>query len=274
MTAFFREPLVHFLLGGAVILLVFTLFDEAPRPVSNTVLEVTEADIDRLATRFQATWRRPPTQDEMDGLIDQLIRQEVLVREALALGLDRNDEVVRQRLVQKMTFLAEGSVAALAPTDGILETHLRENQDQFKTPASIAFRHVLLRDGVDMAEALAALRQEGDVRALIKPILLPERFPLTTTAVIDRAFGTGFSEALIGAPPGAWSGPVQSAYGQHAVWVETVVPATLPRLDEVREAVEFDWRDRRRADVLEERIQALRSGYEIILPDSQTGASQ
>ena len=271
MKAFLREPLVHFLLGGAVILLLFNIFDDSPPPVSEDVLEVTDRDIDRLSARFKATWRRVPTEDELSQLVDQFVRQEILVREALALGLDRGDEIVRQRLVQKITFLAEGSVAALEPTDDELTAHMLEHRDRFEISASAAFRHVLVRDGVDPDDVIAGLQANTDVQALIIPTPLPERFPLTPKAVVDRAFGSGFFDALAVQERALWFGTVESAYGRHAVFVEEYAPASFPELNEVRDAVEADWRALRQSELLEERILALLARYEIVLPDSLTG---
>jgi len=274
MKAFLREPLLHFLVGGAVILLAFNVLSDAPPPVSDRVLEITDQDLTRVTARFEATWRRPPTDQEMGRLVEQLVRQEVLVREALALGLDRGDEIVRQRLVQKMTFLVEGSVSAMDPTDDVLEQHLRENADRFERPASIAFSQVLLRDGVDLGDVIAALTQGENPELLVNPTLLPDRFPLTRQPVIDRTFGIGFFDALTKVEPETWSGTVESAYGRHVVFVEAYVPASIPELAKVREAVTVDWRSQRESALLEARITALLSRYEVILPEELRGAAE
>ncbi len=272
MKGLLREPLVHFLVGGALILGLFGVFNDMPERPSDTLLEITEQDVERLIARFEATWRRPPTDQELSHLVDQLVRQEVLVREALALGLDQGDEIVRQRLVQKMTFLAEGSIAALDATDDALEAHMAAHRDRFQRPAAAAFTQYVLREGVDPEEA-ARRAAEGDIEAITTPTLLPDRFPLTPRTVIDRTFGARFFDALAGVDPGTWSGEVESAYGRHLVYVERFEPAGFPSLDEVRDAVEQDWRTRRQSALLEDRIEALLSRYEIVLPEPVSGPS-
>lgn len=274
MKAFFKEPLVHFLLGGALIFLFFNLLDETPPTVSENRLEITDQDVDRLIARFEATWRRAPSDEELSHLVDQLVRQEVLVREALALGLDRGDEVVRQRLVQKMTFLAEGSIAALEPSDEELKAHMLAHQDRFQSPDTIAFKQVLLKDGVDPDVASSVLTADGDLEELVTPTLLPGRFPLTSRMVIDRTFGNGFFDALVQLEPGVWTGAVTSAYGSHAVFVEDYRPSFSPDLADVRDAVELDWRSLRERELTEERITSLLARYEIVLPDTLSVSAQ
>ena len=273
MRGVLREPLVHFLLGGALILMLFAVFNDTPQRPSDTLLEITDQDVDRLVARFEATWRRPPTEQELSHLVDLLVRQEVLVREALALGLDQGDEIVRQRLVQKMTFLTEGSIAALDATDDVLEAHMVAHRDRFQQPASAAFVQYLLRDGVDFDEAVTLLAENGDIEAIAAPTLLPDRFPLTPQTVIDRTFGAGFFDALADVEPGVWSGGIQSSYGRHVVYVDRFEPARFPDLEEVRDAVEQDWRTLRQSELVQERIDALLSNYQIVLPERVSGPS-
>ncbi|MEM6578026.1 MAG: peptidylprolyl isomerase [Pseudomonadota bacterium] len=274
MKAVLREPLVHFLIGGAVILALFGIVDETPPPAPENLLEISERDVDRLVSRFEATWRRPPSDEELLHLVDQLVRQEVLVREALALDLDQGDEIVRQRLVQKMTFLAEGSVAAVEATDDELQAHMIENPERFQRPATAAFAQYLLREGVEAADAVGVLAEDGDIESFVTPTLLPGRFPLTTQTIIDRTFGNGFFDALQVVEPGVWSGQITSAYGRHVVFVERVEPAGFPALADVRDAVELDWRTIRESELVEERIQALLSRYEVVLPQGLSGSDQ
>lgn len=274
MRSFLREPLVHFLVGGGLVFMLFGMFDDTPPPVSDTLLEITDQDVDRVIARFEATWRRAPSDEELSHLVDQLVRQEVLVREALALGLDRGDEIVKQRLVQKMTFLAEGSVAALEPTEEELHAHMTAHQDRFQSPASIAFQQVLLREEADPDVAATVLTEDGDFEAFVTPTLLPERFPLTSRLVVDRTFGAGFFDALTEQERGVWTASVQSAYGRHVVLVEDYRPSFFPDLADVRDAVELDWRTLRESELAEERITSLLTRYEIVLPDRLSVSAQ
>jgi hypothetical protein len=139
-----RDPLVHFFLLGAAIFGLFALVDDTPPPVAANVFEVTEDDARRLAAEYEATWRRPPTVAELDYMIGERVREEVYVREALALGLDRDDAVIRGRLQTKMEFLTESGPEAVQPDDATLQAHLDSDPDRFTEPALVAFEQVLL----------------------------------------------------------------------------------------------------------------------------------
>ena len=147
MKALLREPLLHFLILGAAVFAVFRVVDETPAAFEPNLLEVTESDVSLLSQQFEATWRRPPTEREVSVLIDSQIEEEVLVREAQALGLDQGDTIIRRRLAQKMTFLLEGSVEAVVPTETELAEHLAAYPERFRKSALIAFEQVLLTPG-------------------------------------------------------------------------------------------------------------------------------
>lgn len=267
MTALLREPLLHFLVLGAGVFALFAAFDDTPPPVAADRLEVTEADAARLAQQFEATWRRPPTRDELSGLIDARIREEVLVREATALGLDRDDAVVRQRLATKMTFLTESGAEAVEATDAALAAHLEAHPERFARAGLVAFEQVMLRDGADPEPLRVALGAGAAADSLAAPSLLPGRVPPSPPAVVDGAFGQSFHAAVSALAPGGWAGPVESAYGRHLVRVSSVEPPRLPPLAEIRDAVERDWRATMRAGLAEERYEALAARYDIVRPD-------
>jgi hypothetical protein len=267
MTALLREPLSHFLLLGMVIFALFAALDDTPPPVAAARLEVTNADAARLARQFAATWRRPPTEDEIAGLIDAHIREAVLVREAVALGLDRDDAVVRQRLAQKMTFLTESGAETVEATDAALAAHLDANPERFARAGLVSFEQVMLREGTDPDLLRVALRAGDDTDAFAAPSLLPERLPPSLPVVVDGTFGQGFQARVSAVAPGGWAGPVESAYGRHLVRVLSVEPPHLPPLAEIRDTVERDWRATLRARLAEERYQTLAARHDIVRPD-------
>lgn len=270
MTALLREPLLHFLFLGAAIFALFAALDDSPPPVAADRLEVTEADAARLARQFEATRRRPPGKEELAGLIDARIREEVLVREAIALGLDRDDAVVRHRLAMKMTFLTESGAKAVEATDAALATHLAAHPERFARVGLVSFEQVMLRKGADPEPLRVALRAGEGVDAFAAPSILPERVPPSPPVAVDGTFGQGFHAAVSALAPGGWAGPVESAYGRHLVRVLSVEPPGLPPLDEIREAVERDWRATMRARLADERFEALAARYDIIRPDPAT----
>lgn len=267
MTTLLREPLLHFLVLGAVIFGLFAALDDTPPPMAADRIDVTDADAARLAGQFEATWRRPPSDDELASLIDGHIRTEVLAREAQALDLDRDDAIIQQRLAQKMTFLLESAADAAVPTDEALEQHLAAHPDRFARGALVSFEQMPLRSDVPAAEVQAAIRSGTFAEELAASSLLPARLPPSPRQVVDATFGAGFFDAVAAQEPGPRPVALDSAFGTHLVRVLSVEPASLPPLEEIREAVERDWRATRRAEILEERLDALMARYEIVRPD-------
>lgn len=265
-----REPLLHFLLIGVA---VFALYGGGQRPEvadAQRVIEVTPAQTARLAGQFEAVWRRAPSEAEMAALIDDHVREEVYYREALALGLDRDDTVIRRRLRQKMEFLGDAGASALAPTDADLQAHFEMQADRFTPPARITFRQVFLGDA-DPVPALAALAGGADPGDLGRPTLLPPAMEDATATSVDATFGAGFFDAVSDLSPNEWRGPVASGFGAHLVQLVAVEPATPPQFETVRAAVEADWRRARAEALREAQFLALRDRYEVILPPEGGG---
>lgn len=267
MKAILREPLLHFILLGAAIFAIFSALEPASRPVSADFLEITEADAKRLVQQHQGTWRRPPTEQELAGLIDNLVSEEVLVREALALGLDRGDAIIRQRLALKMEFLTESGAEILEATDDVLAAHLAAHPDRFTRAGLVSFEQFMLDSEASPEAVRAALITGQWVDSLIAPSLLPSRLPPSPPSVVDSTFGPGFHETVSALTPGDWSGPVESTYGPHIVRVLSKSLSRLPPLTEIRDIVERDWRATMRVKLAEQRLDALKNRYEIIRPD-------
>lgn len=268
---FFREPLVHFFALGAVIFVGFQLLDDSPK-IEPSRIELTEAAKAQLIRQFEATWRREPTDKELSELIGKHLREEILVREAYALGLDQDDLIIRQRLAQKMTFLIESAAEILNPTEADLQTHLSSHPDRFGRPARISFEQIMLDPKAKVEPVLAALRQGELPGGISAGSLLPARMPPTPGKQIDGTFGDGFFAALKAVEKDNWSGPVESSFGRHLVRVLSEEPARLPSLDEIRDTVERDWRSSMREELLAKRLEALTSRYEIVDLDPEQGA--
>jgi hypothetical protein len=266
-----REPLVHFFVLGAFVFGLFALFDDTPPPVSGQTVTVTVDDARRLAAEFEATWRRPPTAEDLDRMIAQFIREEIYVREATALGLDEGDAIIRRRLQLKMEFLTEGGAQAVNPDDATLEAHLAAHPDRFTRAPLVAFRQVLLGDRASysvVAETRASLNSGRDPMDLGQPSLLPASLPASPPRVVDSTFGAGFFDAVAQLPGGEWAGPVDSSFGRHLVYVTERRAGGLPPLDAIRERVLQDWRTTVAAKLREERFEAMRARYQIIRPDA------
>ena len=267
-----REPLLHFLLLGAAL---FALHRWASEPAGEAASEivVSRGRIASLEQPFAQTWQRSPTEAELDGLIEDHIRDEVLYREAVALGLDRDDTVVRRRLRQKLEFLFEDRSLEGEATEPELARHLQENAADYRVESRLSFSQVFLDPGkrgadleADAARILVALRRapaDADPVTGGDSLMLSPRYENASTSELVRLFGADFELALRDAPLGAWFGPVTSGYGAHLVRVEAREAARTPELAEVREAVARDLEARHRQSRLDAQYRALRDRYRI-----------
>ncbi|PKA45564.1 hypothetical protein CWR43_00520 [Rhizobium sullae] len=274
-----KEPLVHFL---ALALLIFAGYgllgaDTDDKPDS---IVVTAPKIEQMAAVFTKTWQRPPTADELKGLIDDHVKEEILVRQALELRLDRDDTVVRRRLRQKMEFLNAADAESLTATDAELDAYLNANAAVFEIDPMLAFQQVFLnpqRHGatitIDAASVLEVLLTDPakDHALLGDPTLLPPDLPLSGETSIAQTFGTEFVEELDKAPLSQWTGPVTSSFGLHLIWVSERVPGRVPALDEIREAVAREWTNAKRKELEDQRFAELLKRY-VVRIESPVGA--
>jgi PPIC-type PPIASE domain len=273
-----REPLVHFLLLGAVLFGVFALVGDRGSARTGQIV-VTPGHLEHLMVSFTRTWQRPPTAQELAGLIDDYIREEVLYREAVAMGLDRDDTIVRRRLRQKLEFLTEETAETAPPTEADLQVFLQQHLDTFRVEPRLAFRHVYLSrnrrsDATDTEarQLLAQLTTGGaatDTAALGDPFLLPPEFALLSRSEIARLFGDAFAQQLQHLEAGRWGGPIESGYGLHLVYVRERVDGRMPALAEVREGVQREWLAARRKAVNEQFYQRLRARYTVVVEQPQ-----
>jgi len=260
-----REPLLHFLLVGGAVFALHGAINPATPGRGPAVIEVSPATVARLASQFMAVWRRPPTAAERAGLIDDYVREEVYYREALALGLDRDDTVIRRRLRQKMEFIGDAGAETLAASDAELRAYFAAHPERFSRPARVTFRQAFLGDA-DPGPALAALAGGADPAGVGRGSLLPPTMEAAVASVVDGTFGEGFFAKVAALPAGAWQGPVASGYGDHLVRVEEAEPGETPAFEQVRAAVEDEWRREKAAELAEAGYQALRRRYAVVLP--------
>ncbi len=217
----FREPLLHFVLLGALIFAV-SAWREPRRPAENAAaqIEVTAGTIVWLREGFTRQWQRAPDADDLRGLVNDHLREEVLYREALAMGLDRDDSIVRRRMAQKMEFLTQDIAAAVEPDDAALRKFFEENAARYAKAARVSFRHVFFskeRRGAkleaDAGEALAALVKGASDETMGDPFLREYEFTEASADEIASALGREFAEKVTVMPAGEWRGPVASSYG-------------------------------------------------------------
>lgn len=276
---FLKEPLLHFLALAVAVFVAYNVFNrfEAGKPDE---IIITDARVDRLAAQFNAIWQRPPTSAELKSLIDDYVKEEIFVREALALGLDKDDVVIRRRLRLKMELLSSAESATLAPTEAELEKYLKDNSARFEVDPTYAFAQVLLsqdRHGgkieQDAASVLQVLRTTPsiDPGELGDATLLPPKLGLTGKASIGRTFGPAFADALGKIVPGQWSGPIESDFGLHVVLITEHQAGRMPALADVRAAVEREWATDKQKAIEEQRLAALLTRYRIAVEETPKG---
>ncbi|MGB5425911.1 MAG: peptidyl-prolyl cis-trans isomerase [Gammaproteobacteria bacterium] len=271
-----REPLVHFMFIGAVIYLLYGMFAEPVPEADDKTIVVTAGEIEWMQTAWKKRWNRPPTDKELDGLMQQYIRETVLYREALTMGLNQHDQVIRRRLAQKLEFLARDLVALTPPTEEELQAYFDEHRKRYQEPTRYTFTQVFIDPDkrgdatLDDAEAIkATLMAEGDAienaAVLGDDLMLQDYYPEKDQAEIQKFFGSGFAEALIALSPGQWHGPVPSGYGVHLVYISNITEPPAPVFTEVRERVVQDWTTDRSEELNEQFYTNLRNQYTVVI---------
>ena len=269
-----REPLLHFILIGGVLFAADAALREDAAP-SDQVIRITEAEIDRLQVQWTRQYQRPPTPAEMQGLVDARVREEVLYREALAMGLDQDDSILRRRLAQKLEFLIEDLAAAREPSEAELSAFFEERQAAYRLPARVSFSHVFFnpdRRGRgaerDASLVLAGLRSE-DLPAVAADqgdhFMVGEFHSEQSSQDVGAIFGPEFAQALFEIEPGGWRGPIASAYGWHLVRIEARSPSRLPTLAQVADQVRHDWSYEQRRLANEAVFERLLARYELAI---------
>lgn len=272
-----REPLLHFLFVGAALFGGFHYLNPTPEGGADTKrIVLTKDDVRQLAISWLAQGRSAPTIEQVQGLVDQKVSQEILFREAVNLGLDRDDEVVKRRLAQKMDFLAADVAALQEPTSEQLETWFSRNAASFTLPGHASFRHLYFssdRHGrVTRDAALAALAIVGGkspddiVGAVGDPFMFKAHYGDATPEQTAKEFGPDFSRALFQLTPGTWHGPIQSGYGWHLVWIDAIDPGRIPTFSEVEPNVKARWIDEQYRQIKASALADMRAQYSITVP--------
>ncbi len=276
-----KEPLLHFLVAGAALFVLFDGVGGEGRDTAANHIVVTPSDIERFSVLWQRRWMRPPTEAELDGLIEEHVREEILYREALALGLDRDDTIVRRRMAQKMEFLFEDVAEQVPPSEEELAQFLNEHPERFAVPARLTFSHVFLsvdrrgaRAAADAEQLLLALKERGpevDPLAYGDPTLIEPHYERITPREIARLFGSAFADAVAPLAEGRWQGPVESGYGVHLVYVHEREAERMPALEEVRERVTTELVADRQRQAKDAFYAELRKRYQVIVEEPAAG---
>jgi hypothetical protein len=272
LRALLREPLVHFVvLGSAVLAAYAALGTDLTRKPDSIV--VSRAQVEQLALGFTRTWQRPPSDAELESLIQDHVRDEVYYREAVAMGLDREDIVIRRRLRQKLEFVSEDVAALAEPSLADLEALLRSQPDRFRGEARTSFGHVyfnpeyhgdlLVPDAQKMLAKLQGYGPHARIEEIGDRFLLGSEFESATAGEITARFGEEFAQAVATAPLNAWYGPVQSGYGMHLVYVSERSEGSVPPLQEIQDTVRQQWVAAHREQAAEAFYQKLLARYAV-----------
>ena len=273
------EPLVHFLVLGALIFAGHGVLNRHRPPAPGQIV-VSQGQLESMMVGFTRAWQRPPTTEEWEGLIQDRVREEVYCREAMALGLDRDDTIIRRRLRQKLEFISEDIAAQSQPTDAELNAYLGAHPDAFRVEPRLTFTQVFLnpekhgenlaRDAARLLEQLNRAGARADAPALGDPFLLEHHFAAVTASEVDGQFGKGFGAKLDAIPAGQWQGPIESGYGVHLVLVSERAQGQLPPLADVRDAVRREWDSARRKEANEKFYQDLLERYTVTIEGAET----
>jgi len=273
-----REPLLHFLLIGFALFLAYNALRPAENKFGSNQIVLTPADFEQLAVTWLAQGRPPPTAAQMQSLVELKIREEVLSREAVALGIDKGDTIVKRRLAQKMEFLIEGGAIDSDPSADTLRAWFKDNAQRFVLPGRVSFRHLYFspdRRGENARDAAArALDQLAgkpadwtEAEALADTFMDRDYYGDRSADDLGKLFGLSFAQAVADLQPGAWQGPVESGYGWHLVFVETASPARVPAFEEVEPDVKSEWIDDQRVIAKAKAYETMRARYQILLPE-------
>jgi peptidyl-prolyl cis-trans isomerase C len=273
---FLKEPLLQFIFIGACIYAVYAWFGEPDNGVAERTVYISDAQVDSLAAAWEKRWNRLPTEQELAGLVRAYVREDILYREALAMGLDDNDHIIRRRLAQKLEFLTQDVVRLRQPTEGELQAYFALHRDEFRAPDLITFVQVFFNPDKrgdatlrDAERALEKLQAAGipDPAELDSGdrLMLADYYADATVMDVRRALGSGFADSIMQLEPGRWHGPVLSGFGTHLIYVYEFKAAPPPELDSVRADVLDQWQQEQVEQFNAEYFATLQDRYDIVI---------
>jgi peptidyl-prolyl cis-trans isomerase C len=282
-----REPLIHFMLIGAVLFAASGYLQRDGGAPSSKQIQLSVDDLRQLDLIFRSQWQRDPTPEELGRLVENKIQEEVLYREALAMGLDKDDEIVKRRMAQKMQFLAEDVAAAHEPTTTELKSWFDTHTAMFALPPRLSFRHLYFS-----SDRRGAHAREDAAKAVVTLAGRPEDSPLAASLAdrfmfqdyyrdrapdyLGKEFGPQFALAVEKLAPGSWQGPIESGFGWHLVFVDAVIPGRVPAFEEIEPDVKTAWLSEQKSLAWQKAYKEMRTKYTVLMPpppDAKSPAS-
>lgn len=274
-----KEPLLHFFMIGALIYLAYALLNKDTKEQENVIV-ITNGEIQWLADNWAKTWNRPPSPDEREGLINQHVRQKVMYKTAMEMGLDKDDIIIERRMVQKLEFLTSDILSPPEPQIGELEEFFRATQEEFRTVSTATITQIYFdpdkrgeRTKSDAEKALIILKQRGEPKTpdtgFGDVIMLQSYYPMISEVDFAKLFGGEFTDAVFSLSPGSWQGPLLSGYGTHLLYVHELKEGTVPAFEEISDVVKVAWEKQKLQELNDEYEEALLSRYEVIIEDEE-----
>mgnify|MGYP001818806319 FL=1 len=278
VTRLFTEPLIQFLIIGACIYGAYAFFGTPEEDFRDTRVHVDSARINAFISEWESRWNRPPTRDEINGLIESYIKEDVLYRQAVAMGLNEDDPITRRRMAQKLEFLTSDLAMMVQPAEGELEKYFNENSEEYRAPDRMTFSQVFFDPDTrgnqtleDAEKALAGLKAAGapteESMQVGDGFMLQRDFVSVTGMEAARQMGSGFVEAVVQLEPGAWHGPVLSGYGVHLVYLYSFEKSPPAVFEEVQALVLENWQQEKREQFNADFLENLKTRYEIVIDE-------
>jgi peptidyl-prolyl cis-trans isomerase C len=278
VTIWLREPLLQFLLIGALLFAGYAIVQRHNGGTpSSKQINLTLDDLRQLDAYFESQWHRPPTPEEFAALVETKVQEEVLYREGLAMGLDKDDTIVKRRIGQKMHFLAEDVASAHEPTTAELKAWYKSNSRTFALPGRTTFRHLYFspdRRGQnareDATKALARISgQPEDSRSassLADPFMFQDNYGDRTAEQLAKDFGPEFAQAIFQLKPGSWQGPIESGYGWHLIFIDSFTSGRIPAFEEIEPDIKTAWLTDQKQRAWAKAYADMRAKYAVFLP--------
>jgi peptidyl-prolyl cis-trans isomerase C len=273
-----REPLLHFLLIGIALFGAYSYMHRGRGGVeSSRQIMLTLDELRQIDMYFESQWHRQPTTAELQAMLEDKVREEVLYREALAMGLDKDDTIVKRRMAQKMQFLAEDVAAAHEPSTAELKTWFEKNSNKFALPSRYSFRHLYFSpdkrgknaqdDASKILVKIAGQPEDSKLGvSLADSFMFQDYYGDRAPEALAKEFGPQFVVALEKLKPGLWQGPIESGYGWHLVFVDTVIPGRIPAFEEMEPDVKTAWLGEQKGTAWQKAYAEMRAKYTVLLP--------
>jgi peptidyl-prolyl cis-trans isomerase C len=273
-----REPLLHFLVIGAALFVLYGLWGQQDTQEQERTITITAGEVAWLTDAWEKRWNRPPTPEERQGLVDQYLRERILSLEAIAMGLDRDDSVIRRRLAQKLEFLSQDLISPQPPTEDELQAYFTEHLERYQAPDLVTMTHIFidpdlrgdrtLSDAEAIRVKLVQLQEPPqDAQSYGDSFMLQSYYPERSQAELLKLFGSGFAKSVFELEPGQWHGPVLSGYGTHLVYVHDHQKPEPPVFVDVEAQVRQEWESDKRAELNMQFIDSMIARYEVIIED-------